>query len=516
MKKLFFRAISATMVLLASVFMFSSCNQSDVEFGELVYMVPSDAPMVMDADLQMLKTKISSDDFEKSALYEVISGKAGNDIVAVLCNDSIESGIANDELVFFLISEEKLGGAFMLNDAKAFESKLKALVDIEESMLKIDVTDGIMYCTNNEVPSMMLLWNETKALFLMGYDLENGLALFNQTQDKSICTNKEFATFYADKKELAIWMNMECYMDMATKSSKIQPGMAPFPLIEEFKEQYEGMYTSYNVEFLDGKVVAIGKITPEKKAKAISQTYCKMPNKDLLSAVPANTYFLTSFALNTPEYLKAIESSPELKEFFESEETKEITKAIDGDIVISLCDFASGPIPMPNAVIGISVKDSTITKKLLDMDGIQFYQKEGYTAATIQIVQVYMAQNNGILLVSTDENVIKTFAEGKNLDENLMNSKHKGNLSKGAYYYTNLDLENYPDGIKALLQGKIGESFDGLLQSLCFENVMSYSDWETGETYVEINMKDKDTNSLATILNTVDKIVSMQIGAMGY
>ncbi len=507
MKLLMKNAIKVLVLTFISVQFFTSCNKTETALSDQVLMVPADAGLVIDADLQSLSTKIPSDDIDMSKFQGLPGYDYDNGLLSSLCDDSIKSGIAQTNVVAFLVSEEKFGAAVALDDVVAFENKIKSLS--EDESLDIKEKDGIKYC-EIDGDSTILHWNESKALFTGGYSLKEALTLFNQTKEQSIATNSEFMSFYADKKDISVWMDMEAYMEFAENSSNLKYTTG-VPLMSEFKDMYNGIYASYYMEFLNGEIDVVQKMTPLNKAKKLyDKFYNPAPETALLEATPGKSYLFASGAFKLQELMEMLKSVPEVQNALDDEEAQRILKSIKGDMVISISDFASGPIPIPNAVIGLSVNDKTIFDELTGLDGIQAEEKDGYTVLLVQMFQIYLSQKDDLLLVTTDENIIKAFAAGKAYDENITNSEHKDAAKSVGYFYINLDLDTYPDAIRGMLQSKLGEDFNEISEELCLKDITSSTNYKTCESHTEVKLKNKEVNSLVALYHMVDKIISME------
>ena len=328
------------LVALFGIFILTACEQGGADYSEQILMVPADAALVMEVDLESLSSKISAEQLKNSSFSEILSEKFDDKFSLLICEDSIKTGIDYTELLAFVISEKQYGVALKLEDAEAFELMLtKTLVEGDVDV-NVQANEDIKSCVLAET-KLLLLWNETKALCMSDTELSIGLTLFNQNAAESILANRDFKAFYADKKELAVWMDMEKYMAFANDIPMFKQGMG-LPILTEYEELYEGIHSSYNMEFLNGEVVVIGKMTPLKKAKEISSMiYNKSQSKQLLSAVPGESFLLFSASLKLTKFIEMYKSLPQLEEMMNKPETEQIINSMDGDIVFSISDFNS-------------------------------------------------------------------------------------------------------------------------------------------------------------------------------
>ena len=508
MKKKSFSMLNVCVSLFLGIFIFSACNQNEGGYSDLVTMIPGNAALVVDIDLQSLGENVTSEQFVASSFYDMANRQTDQRFFELICNDSVKTGIEYDNLVGFVVSKDEFGASMHLEDAQVFESMVEELKDSMGWVVNKSVDEGVKFCMVED-SAVLLIWNDERALFLTGTTSAQGLAIFEQELEQSIVSNEDFKTFYKDKKELAVWIDMENYMEFVGDLPQLKKGMA-FPIVSDQKEMYEGMYSSYNVEFLDGEVVMSGAMRPLSKAKALSKKYYKEHiSKELLSYIPGNSYILMSAALQFSEILEMSSSLPQFADIINDPKSADIVASIDGDIIISISDFASGPLPIPNAVIGLSVKDEAIFDAIVEMDGVQKVEKEGYTALLVQMFQVFVAQKKDLLLISTNEDIITSFVSGKALDENLTNSKHKKSAESTMYSYVNLDIEQYPAAITTLFQNKLGKDMASVNEAVCLEDLTSWYDYGTGENKTVLALKDKDKNSLKAIFEMMDAFLAM-------
>lgn len=501
--------LSFLLMLCISLFLIVSCSQDKSDYPIQVSMIPADAIFVMDIDVESLSSKLPQDEEGALPLMGLLDGKIDSSMINMLNVDEMNGSLDFDAMIVFAQSKKEIGVTMQMLDSAYFESAIQRINDSTDMMLKVHYDEGVKSCMLED-SGLLLLWDGQKALFMSGTSLAEGLDIFNQDISQSLMTNADFADFYANKKEVSVWFDMEGYASVIGDLPQLKGAMG-FPMMTEYEDMYKGMYTSYHVEFLDGKIVAVGKSTPYKKAKALADKfYQDQPSEELLSAVPANTYLLASGALNMPELLEMYKSLPQYEELMNNPDAKKIIESIEGDVVLSISDFASGPLPIPNAVIGLSVSDRTIMESLLEMDGVQKVDKEGYTALLVQMFQIFVAQKDDLLLITTDEDIISAFVLGKALEDNISDSKHELAITSGGYFYMNLDLATYPAAITGLLQGKVGNKFSSISQASVLEDISAWYDSETCENTTVMNLKDKEVNSLTAIVEMMEALLDMK------
>ena len=487
------------------LFSFYACNESSVEFSESVQMLPDTVGLVALVDLESLYSKVPEDFLENTAFFEIIQESTYSQWSYLLKNDSLGIGVATEELALFMLSESSYGSAMMLEDAAQFEKGLLSVLSEAEVPVKIQQASNFKSCELDE--DVVMLWDESKALMLVGETMSKAQALFLQKASTSIVSNKEFQSFYAERKELSIWMDMDNYLTVIDEVGLIKQSVGLMPMMNGFEDMYEGIYSTYHLEFRNGEIFTTGRMLPTDKAHdVVAQVYREKPSVELLEAIPEQSYIFFTAALNPPEIMDLYQSAPGFEELFTKPEVKDIIAALKGDFAMSITGFATGPFPIPNFVLGGTVKDERVMDALVSIDGVQSIENESYTTLSVNMFQLFVAQRGDVLILTTDEAIVKTFAAGKALDDNILSSKHRLAKASTYYSYVNLDWEAYPAAISGLVQTKLGEEFDDVSNLLCFEEAYSSFQLNSCEFDTHIIMKNKEVNSLTAVLDILAQL----------
>jgi len=268
------------------LFSFYACNESSVEFSESVQMLPDTVGLVALVDLESLYSKVPEDFLENTAFFEIIQESTYSQWSYLLKNDSLGIGVATEELALFMLSESSYGSAMMLEDAAQFEKGLLSVLSEAEVPVKIQQGSNFKSCELDE--DVVMLWDESKALMLVGETMSKAQALFLQKASTSIVSNKEFQSFYAERKELSIWMDMDNYLTVIDEVGLIKQSVGLMPMMNGFEDMYEGIYSTYHLEFRNGEIFTTGRMLPTDKAHdVVAQVYREKPSVELLEAIPS-------------------------------------------------------------------------------------------------------------------------------------------------------------------------------------------------------------------------------------
>ena len=494
-------------LLVGVLLLMNACQQGQHDFSKAMTMLPQDAAVVMCINAESLQSKMPEGAFGASLFTDAAKVDDDSELFQLLFSDSLTTGIDKQELTFFALTEAQYGAAFLLDDEVAFATFIAQLLSEVERSSQIVHRAAYKVCT---MDSVVLVWDDAKALLMSACDENSIVSYFSQSADEGLVSHSYFQTFYAERKEFSVWMSMEKQVDVLHFLPQFKQGMA-MPPMKGFEAMYEGVFASYYLEFLDGELVMSGKMQPEDKAREVlAQFYNDKPSEKLLAAVPGESYLLMTSALNLPEFLEIYKGIPQFEMIFDNPDNQDIINSIKGDVLLSISGFASGPMPIPNAVIGVSVEDETLLSSIRSIEGVQQVEKEGYIALVIQMFQVFVAQKDDILLISTDEDVIKTFAQGRELADNLAKSEHRKALTSAAYYYMNLNLNEYPAALTALLQSKMGDSYTRMNEAMCLDEMYAYYDAKSCESEMHLVLKDKKENSLTALVAMVEAFVALK------
>jgi hypothetical protein len=330
---------------------------------------------------------------------------------------------------------------------------------------------------------------------------------------------------------------------------------------------YSGVYCQSFLNFEKGEIKFTGKTTPKAKAEEIA---AKIPlikskfNDKLLEDFPASTYMASKFSVNIDEYVKlmtrtfeefansATQNQAELEaeleaetdsvpeEYYEYEDYKTnyeaaalqnqsnemlkafnnptfktVIEALDGDLLLNIYGFAQGPLPIPLAGIGFTVKSEEAFENLLALLPEDVKQKTNdgdkfYTYTVQGVVSLYYAYRDKRVLITDDADVISAFVEKgqKNSLKNLKDSeiaKHLGN--DFAYFYFNLDLSSYPVSIQTLLKENLRPEKEALKLLEAMKD-FSYGGSNYSDFYVSLKFKDTKQNSLKVLFDLVDSTIA--------
>ena len=503
MKRIFSSSVRQITLLLMviAVVVVSSCSKG--EYPKNLTSIPKESSLVASIDIEQLAKKADMKALKKSATFTSFSQEAfaNQPALKAIVDDPGKSGVAFKQVFVFLMNGKNLGVTFALKSSSDFESTIQDVAKQENLNITIQSGSGYKYITLPQNDSATLVWDKDKALFAANTPKEAAIKLFNTPKEASIVTNKDFADFYKHKTEVAMWTNNETLYGSIGELLK-----NPMLLLQ--KELVKGTYSHYNLEFKEGEVAITTEVTPRAIAQKMNTQFLKAtPNNELLKYFPEKSFMLGKASINITEIANLLAKDKEYSALLTPENLK-ILNSLDGDLLFSLFNFADGGLPMPQVAIAATVKDKTlydfVVNKLLD--GATKKDCGGYTAVTLQVYTFYVAQKDNILYIANSEEVVKSFAAGKPLSDNLTRSSLKGTTDSSSFFYLNLDVDSYPSSFTSLLDTFNPGAGAKFRSAMFFKDLQCTYDPSTVTGSCVLRLKETKDNSLAVILKKVDEM----------
>ena len=220
--------------------------------------------------------------------------------------------------------------------------------------------------------------------------------------------------------------------------------------------------------------------------------------------MPGKTYAALSAAYNLDETMKALEADEELgidldEEVLAGVTGRDLVSAFGGSMLFNLFDLEvseTGSV-MPMLAIAFDINNADVIRKVLESEdlGLTKVQDDVYSLEGLLNFPISICLSDKALFISNLGEAIQTFREGKH--KGAMESVAK-KVKAGNYFYADLDINHYPDGIKALIPDNI--------KSL-MSNYLDYTEFMTNGTKSaewDFYIKDKKQNSLLATLHFVD------------
>lgn len=534
--------------VLAVAVLITSCGGGNKPASVLV---PENAGVVLHISGASLNAKLSWEDVKNTDWYKLMMKDEGEDMTPVrkaILENPENSGIdiKSDFYVFYEIRGTHgytvvQGG---LADAKKFETlitsgKEKPQVKKEGNIsiaAKGDEMDGCLTWTNDhfifvsaeEAPfadtysRYMDKDNDKKeAPFTTDSLVKYAKDLYNLKQGKSMGSNDHFTSTMKEAGDMHFFFNS----NMLPKTD-----LGPMALVDIYKFT-KGNESGTAINFDNGKITANSRSWYNKDINEMMDKYKPGKiNEDMLKRIPSQN-LAAVIAINYPpeafkDFFKLIGADGLLNAGLAQVgfSIDDFVKANKGDVLIAVSDFAvkektikvdmgdaepysyTKTQPDANILFATSVNDKAAFSKLMDAAKSQAGQTEG---AANELEAVKYAMNDNWFIIGNNQQTIDDFAAGKGAAPSPLISQISSHQTGGF-----IDLQKI---LPFVLAEKEKTEKDQLAVNEAiqtWDNIVFWGGERDGSArlgHLEINMKDKNTNSLKQLFTFINKMAAFEM-----
>ncbi len=505
MKNLFCkRNVLSLLVALLAVVTLASCSKG-VDMGKYI---PKDALYVLDFDMDELWDKADLDNIDQISFVKLGRQELRSenpwaaDLVDAILKDPTSTGLnlKRDIAAYFCYNSDVDGAVIAtMHNKKKFEEFLNDFAKQNELTVKFEDKDGWRLATmvsEFNVENYVAFNGDVAMLLFSGNGMDKMLTL---KKDESLASDKRFREYWKNRSELSMWMGMKELMSIAGQNGEDVQGMLSQIYGEEYWKAIENASIAGNVVFDKGVMRMV--FTYQGISDKIMKQYMQKFDDELVDYMPEKTYATMAVAYNLEETMKVLEANEEFdinldEEAMEGVTVRDAVSAFGGSMLFSLFDLQvdNGSV-MPMMALAVDIKDADIVKKLLAEAGLTAVEENVYSLEGFFNFPIYVAMNKKAVFVTNSDAALEGFKKGgnKNAMKNVAKSVRAGN-----YIYADLDINHYPDGVKALIPENIV-----VLMSKYFDYTeIKVNGTKNGEW--DLYIKDKKQNSLLSTLHFVD------------
>lgn len=505
MKNLFCkRNVLSLLVALLAVVTLASCSKG-VDMGKYI---PNDAVMVFDVDMDELWDKADLDNIDQISFVKLGRQELRSenpwaaDLVDAILKDPTSTGLnlKRDIAAYFCYNSDIDGAVIAtMHNKKKFEEFLNDFAKQNELTVKFEDKDGWRLATmvsEFNVENYLAFNGDVAMLLFSGNCMDKRLTL---KKDESLASDKRFREYWKNRSELSMWMGMKELMSIAGQNGEDVQGMLSQIYGEEYWKAIENASIAGNVVFDKGVMRMV--FTYQGISDKIMKQYMQKFDDGLVDYMPEKTYATMAVAYNLEETMKVLEANEEFdinldEEAMEGVTVRDAVSAFGGSMLFSLFDLQvdNGSV-MPMMALAVDIKDADIVKKLLAEAGLTAVEENVYSLEGFFNFPIYVALNKKAVFVTNSDAALEGFKKGG--DKNAMKNVAKS-VKAGNYIYADLDINHYPDGVKALIPENIV-----VLMSKYFDYTeIKVNGTKNGEW--DLYIKDKKQNSLLSTLHFVD------------
>ncbi len=497
--------------------LFSSCKKT---IPPQLEAIPSNATFVVALENMKLMKKGGLDNLKDYKFFKFMETELANQKPEIkdFFNKFIENPKASgldlkQSYVYGVLQPERYYAActFKMDDLSKFENNMKELAKINKNVPAAQDKEIYKLIAQDD---LAFAWNKDLFFIFIG-DLAdvNFEESFAMPKEKSIINTEDFAAFMKQDYDIGFWASYSQLMGFYSQLTKMQ--------MPDFTEIFKDSYLHTYLNFENGEIKLTGKMSPQSKVDAF---YAKYPiikkdlNNKVLEDFPENTYLTFRMAIDWNVYLNMINEyaatigDPNIQMVFQDPTLKTIFNALGGDLIFNIYGFAQGPLPIPLLGLSATVNSKEDFDKILALIPQEIVQPVGqyYMIQLGMGAPVYLAYKDNRAFMTDDTDAIKAFT-GKGYSKNLSNSILAKELKNDpTLMYINLDIDSYPENIKALLQKEGPEEIKMALSILKPFKEIVYGADKNSEMFLSLKFKDKSQNSLKLLLKSIDEMATSQ------
>ena len=505
------------------IFILSSCGKKTADV-----LIPEDAAVIVHLNMESLTSKLSWEEIKNSDWFKMASEEGHHsDIQKKLLANPDSSGVdlKKDLYMFVQMRGNNTYVVFQgkIKDAKAFESMVAKMDEKPQEIKKqgsfsyAGDDDGCVTWTSdrfiivgnggNSKPGQDWFKNNTpKAKISIDSILRYAKDLYSLPQKNSITNDSHYASLASEKGDMHFWVSSGAFLKDAMSS-----GLGMLKGVSLL----EGNVSGYTVNFDNGKITANTKSWFNNELGALLKKYQPANlNTDMLKRIQGQNMSVV-FAMNYPpeglkEFLKLFGVDGMVNGFMGDVglSIDDFVKANKGDVLFAVSDLTvenkemnlgpdkggvSSPMPGANILFATSINDKPTFEKMVDVVKSEVSKQGG--AADLSMIK-YTIKDNWFIAGNTQESV-DGFASGNTTDHPFI-SKISGHPMGGF-----IDFQKLSGGMKSKQFGGMGNIFAGDTAKV-WDNMIFYGGEMKDDAYVaymEINLFDKNTNSLKQINN---------------
>lgn len=500
-----------------SLILLASCSSRP----ENLALVPKDTNFIATTNLTSIATKGGMQNLEQFNFYKSFGKEMTKEspIMKKMVENPFFTGISyTSDILMFPIDQKIVCISIDLSSGEKFTAFVDEM--IKESGMPMKIEDKENFKSVSLQGAMMLAWDDTKALMAMPSGM--GLAdldaettrLFNLKESENINSNKEFDTFYDEKRDLNVWMSTQFIEDLPMGTM----------MMSQMPNYMKNNFISMHLGFESDQIIVSSAFSPNSnmvKEMKKYNIYGNGFNSDLLKYFPKDSYVSISGAVNPEGYYDMMTSQPQFEEAMKmvspeiATEIEGILQSFKGSMLFSIHGFdTSSAEPMPLMTLAFDMNDSEKIDSLMTTVPTETYSKvDGYYTMELEEgISAYMIYDDKMGMVTNDKSRIDAFKNGgesgKNLGDSDIASKIKNNAM---YMQMNAKMDDYPANIQSLIsQGAGIDLMQNINQYFTGMEVYATDDYK-GE-YIIYTGED-GTNSLFKMIKAIDDNIFALMGA---
>lgn len=501
----FFMPVVATVALL-----FASCsssNDSDEQSGYADVLVPKNAYVVANANLNTLWDKGELANFESLKSYSLVSETINDlpekyrDLALGLLRDPSTSGIDTKKDIFVFAARED--NDIMVAVTASLKSK-KDFSDLLSTFFKIKSSNGIDLVSLDK--DALLAFNDKNAVVVAtSRDGRNNMEkyakkLLSMNKNKSISSDSKFNEYWTNRKEIGVYVPFGNILNDEVITSTREYREATQQTTADQLDMLKNASAYYTLAFEDGC------IDMQCKALGISSEYDVRGNgiaSSLMKFMPDQTLAAASISLDMRAFVNNLEANKDVRNALDERvegtdfTIKDIVNAFGGNIV---ANFYGMNYDKPLFAVAADLNSGSVVSTIRDILGNLDVVANNVYELPIPNFPLWLYFDGSTIALTDDVNAAQTYADG-GFSNGLGLVADKAR--KGNYFYMDLNIHHYPDEILRMLDYRYDPMLEQALSLL--DNAEAMANQDNSGTF-RINLTTRG-NSLLSIIQLADNLI---------
>ena len=520
-------------LLITVSFLVNSCGSGSgsANLKEILKKIPATSTLVSIIDMEQMMKKMDYQEFKKSEIFKSMLKEAKTEELKKILENPEISGISiNSQFGMYMDVKSSddyvIGFILPIKNIKDFEAQIEKTAKEEKSPFKNIKKEAKFKFVEEkfEDNNLGVAWNEK--MLIMNVSSKSSLKElfvknFESKEKESILSNKEFKAENAKGHDILFWAQTAPIVKLLKEDKQISRSLKQIAYLGLTEKALEDNNFSIYCDFKKGEMESgmTFSMSDELKkeygsifGKKVSTDFSKFfPKKDMVG--------LSMLALDLGAVNQVLKNRgfDGLINMFISEmglTLEDFTKGLKGEIAFAnyIDPSSKDIIQSQKMVLAIALNNPVFIDKLVDMaskSGMGAVKKSGkrYISSMSDKVQGIMVDN--VFVISTDISIIDKIEKG-GFGGNEAIAKADYDKIKDGW------LSNYVDYIQmvASLSETSGSTlgldtdYNKILKKISDYNELEYSTsvLSDKETKFNIYFKNKENNSLKTIIKLLDKI----------
>lgn len=508
------------LVLMTALVIFSSCSKKTNKEGRYI---PENAAVVFIMNGESVSSKLPWEEIKQNGMFKGVDSSLKLDEFSKAAFDNPEvTGIDTKKKFLLFFEKDSLGGYL------AFEGPVKDAAKFKDFNTKMHKAaaqsekNGIQFLADDK---MTMSWDKEKFVILVDMPQFNGrkgfgegssrvgkrdvintiTGIYELSESKSMGSNEKFSELVSEKADIHFWMNIGSF-------TEDNPAMSTLSMTK-ISQLYEGYCMGGIANFDNGKINVDIRSYAGKELSDLYKKYSGSKiNDEMVKRIPAQDLAALIAVSFKPEAVKEFVKLTGMDGLLNMSMANlgftvdDCVKALKGDLVFAISDIKKDSIGKPemNALFAASIADKNSFTKL--MEAINNLKKSKFGPDADKFFSY--KSNDKLFAAASKMETVDKYLGSTNNNNNTNILQEIGGAASAVYVNFQTIMKAWgndsKDSIDNLIYQAAVKTWDNAIATgEGFENGASH-------THIEINLVDKNTNSLKQLNSFIGTMGSLQ------